>query len=418
MANARPVEITYGPPTVVAAKAIAPSKRSAVTLTEAQRAEQAQRTADRHDRIETATRQVYEFAEAKAKELSETCGKKEDYYLRLIFSGGEKLGKGRKVNPYNAWSHQLAKEKNGDADPGEATNLLDLQQEYREEYDKLTPAQKKELCALLTEERDSRTFGIRVNQKGRTQDVMNTFRRITAMLLALKCRCGVEAFVGLVRNNTEYDLRPQWFFTSPPINRYLTGAIKKWDVEVIGSQMEAFAIAGCEIFTYLRTNRDRADWLKNEIREKMNILYAEAVGQKGATMQYKNFEQAVIIGHGIDLVGWTHKTFSNPGSLPASIEPLRELRNALDSGACHFVRLSHAERERRRRAFEEQVAAGTTKVRKQRSDIGKKRGTYHHRSDPDKEDEAGPSRKRRRTEAGTVGLNVDASSEESEPDAD
>ena len=58
----------------------------------------------------------------------------------------------------------------------------------------------------------------------------------------------MEAFIGLVRNNTEYDLRPQWFFTSSPINRYLTGSIKKWDVEVIGSQLEAFSIAGCELF--------------------------------------------------------------------------------------------------------------------------------------------------------------------------
>ena len=68
-------------------------------------------------------------------------------------------------------------------------------------------------------------------------------------LLALKCRCGVEVFVGLVRNNMEYDLRPQWFFTSPPINHYLTGSIKRWDVKVIGSQMEAFAITGCELFS-------------------------------------------------------------------------------------------------------------------------------------------------------------------------
>ena len=155
-----------------------------------------------------------------------------------------------------------------DADPGEATNLLRLQQEYRDKYDILTEDQKRDMCTLLIGERDSQTFGIRVNQKGCAQDVMNTFRRVTAMvsffhypppsveyyslhvqLIALKCRCGVEAFIGLVRNNTEYDLRPQWFFTSPPINRYLTGAIKKWDVEVIGSQMEAFAIAGCELFS-------------------------------------------------------------------------------------------------------------------------------------------------------------------------
>ncbi|PIL29412.1 hypothetical protein GSI_09464 [Ganoderma sinense ZZ0214-1] len=380
MATTRPADITYGPTMVIAAKAIMPVKRSSLKLTEEQRVEMARRNTERNDCIEDTIREVYKFAEDKAKYLSETCGKKDDYYLRLIFSGGEKLGKGRKVNAYNAWSHQLAKEKNAEADPGEASNLLELQQEYRDEYDKLTPAQKMDLCAMLMEERDSRTFGVRVNQKGRTLDVMNTFWYITAMLLSLKCRCGIEAFVGVVRNNTEYDLRPQWFFTSSTINRYLTGAIKKWDVEVIGSQMEVFSIAGCEIFTFLQTNRDRAEWMKNEIREKMNAMYSEAIGQKGLTMQYKNFEQTVAIGHGLDLVGWTHDVFANPASLPASIEPLRKLLNALDIGDCHFVQLSHAERERCRLAFQEQVDAGAVKMRKSCSDKGKKRQLYTRRN--------------------------------------
>ena len=84
-------------------------------MTEAQRAEAARRTTDRNDQVEATIREVYEFAQTKADELSQTCGKKADYYLRLMFSGGEKLGKGRRVNPYNAWAHQLAKDKNGGA---------------------------------------------------------------------------------------------------------------------------------------------------------------------------------------------------------------------------------------------------------------------------------------------------------------
>ena len=65
--------------------------------------------------------------------------------------------------------------------------------------------------------------------------------------MGLRCRAGVDAFLCVVRNNTEYPMRPRWYFTSPEINRYLTGAIKKWDVEVIGGLFEAFAIAGCDV---------------------------------------------------------------------------------------------------------------------------------------------------------------------------
>ncbi|PIL26612.1 hypothetical protein GSI_11306 [Ganoderma sinense ZZ0214-1] len=317
----RPSEVTYGPAAIVAAKPILPKSRSTITLTEAQRAIMARSAADRNEQVESAIAEVYRFAESKAQYLSETCGHKSDYYLRLIFSGGVSLQKKRKPNAYNAWSHQLAKEKNGDADPGKATNLLDLQRQHREEYDKLTPQEKRDLCEALEEERDSRMFGIRVNQKGRAQDVMNTFRHIMEM-----CRCGIEAFIGLVRNNTEFELRPQWFFTSTPINRYLTGAIKKWDVEVIGSQFEAFSIAGCELFTFLRTVRDQAEWLKNEIRAKMNTLYADATGKKDTTMHYKDYEKVVVIDEGLTLEGWTHEVFACPSSLLTTIEPLKKLR--------------------------------------------------------------------------------------------
>ena len=132
-----------------------------------------------------------------------------------------------------------------------------------------------------------------------------------------------------------------------------------------------------------------------------NLKTAEAIGQKGAVMQYKNFEQTVVLSHGLDLVGWTHKTFANPGSLPASIEPLRELLNALETGACRFIRLSHAERQRRKRTFEEGVEAGTAsaKVRKTRDDIGRKRGPYRRRGNSGEQGEAEPARKRRCTEA-------------------
>ena len=194
-----PADITYGPTTIVAARPIEPVRRTTVKLSEEQRAEMARRNSDRNDRVEATIKEVYAFAEARAQYLAETCGHKADYYMRLIFSGGTSLQKTRKPNPYNAWSHQLAKDKNAgefystpercvvprpqtDAEPGEASSLLALQQEYRNEYDKLTAEQKKDLCAQLGEERDSRSFGIRVNRKGRTQDVMNTFRQIIGMV--------------------------------------------------------------------------------------------------------------------------------------------------------------------------------------------------------------------------------------------
>ena len=50
-----------------------------------------------------------------------------------------------------------------------------------------------------------------------------------------------------MRNNTEYHMDPRWFFTNCNMNRYLTGSIKRWDVENIGAKLEAFSIAGCDM---------------------------------------------------------------------------------------------------------------------------------------------------------------------------
>ena len=74
--------------------------------------------------------------------------------------------------------HDSYETRMSDADPGEATNLLDLQREHLDEYRSLTLLQKKDLVENFMEERNSRTMGVRVNPRGRQADVNNTFAKI------------------------------------------------------------------------------------------------------------------------------------------------------------------------------------------------------------------------------------------------
>ncbi len=150
-----------------------------------------------------------------------------------------------------------------DAEPGEAKKLLELQREHLDEYHELSAAQKRELIESFKEDRDSRKMGLRVNPRGRQADANSTFEKIEnlvsgisvayssspehAQLVGLKCRIGVEGFYCFFKNNSEFQMLPRWFFTSPQLNRYLTGTIKRWDVETIGSMGEAFSIAGSDI---------------------------------------------------------------------------------------------------------------------------------------------------------------------------
>lgn len=63
----------------------------------------------------------------------------------------------------------------------------------------------------------------------------------------LRNKAGVEAFFCIVRNNAEYHMKPQWYFTSEAIANYMPMIVrKKWDTHDIGIKLEAFAIAGCD----------------------------------------------------------------------------------------------------------------------------------------------------------------------------
>ena len=65
-----------------------------------------------------------------------------------------------------------------DSDAGGSLNLLELQQEHMDEYHALNEEQKNELVVKLDEERVSRKVGVRINQRGRNNDVNNVFKKI------------------------------------------------------------------------------------------------------------------------------------------------------------------------------------------------------------------------------------------------
>ncbi|KAI0684969.1 hypothetical protein C8T65DRAFT_748368 [Cerioporus squamosus] len=371
------VDISYGPSAVVAAKPILPTKRKAVGTTGGEHSLLIARTRKKQDALNGDLNDFFADARERAVNMSVKYGKKPEYYMRLMFSGGASMQKAREPNAFNAWSHNLAKEANEDADPGEAKKLLDLQRDHIDEYHSLSKAEKRELIEAFKEDRDSRKMGLRVNPRGRQADANSTFEKIEDLIVGLKCRIGIEGFYCFFKNNSEYQMRPRWYFTSPQLDRYLTGAIKKWDVEVIGAQGEAFSIAGCDIMAFLRNAKSRADWLKKEIQERISASLVKITGNKKAIMQYKSYEKDIVLHYGIELVGWLEGLpFACPSSLPATLEPLQKLLQKIDNGDCHFRRLGASERAQRRAAYEQSVSEGAVAPRRTRKDKGKSRAPY------------------------------------------
>ncbi|RDX41193.1 hypothetical protein OH76DRAFT_1489686 [Lentinus brumalis] len=402
--------VNYAPDAVVAAKPILPVQRKAVVASGGDNTKKQARTKEKNEAVEKALMTWYDDAQGLANRLSEEHGNKPEYYLRLMFTGGQSLQKSRGPNAYNAWTHNLAKEYNQDADGGETMNLVDLQREHADEYQSLSAAEKAELVRAFKDTRESRSMGLRVNPRGRKQDANSVFDKIETMIIGLKCRVGLDGFYCFFKNNSEYQMRPRWFFTSPQLNRYLSQTVKRWDVETIGGLGEAFSIAGCDLMTYLRTAKARSDWLKAEIRDKIAAMLAKITGNKNIVMQYKAYEKDIVIENGVELVGWTHDVFACPSSLPPALEPLQKLLQAIDDGQCHFKRLTASEVTARRKEFERKVAEGTVPARKERADKGQKRGKYRARKTvaPQEEEEQddegegdgskGRAQKRRRTD--------------------
>ncbi|OCH84194.1 hypothetical protein OBBRIDRAFT_839892 [Obba rivulosa] len=174
---------------------------------------------------------------------------------------------------------------------------------------------------------------------------------------------------------------PQWFITTSELNRYLRGAIRKgWDPEHIRCLAEAFAVAGCDFTSFLHTSKAKADWIKGEIRDKINTMLVEITGNLKAIMNYVNYEKDIVLRYGIELQGWTHEKFVNPSDLSMSLPPLEKLHAAIKSGDCPYYN---------------KLEEGSVPQRKKRKDAGKPRGSHAKKDDEDNQTGERPAKRAR-----------------------
>jgi hypothetical protein len=65
---------------------------------------------------------------------------------------------------------------------------------------------------------------------------------------------GIEGFFCIVQNSPEYHMKQHWFFTSPTLEEYMKVVVRKrWDPTEIGTKLEAFAVAGCDVVSELQS---------------------------------------------------------------------------------------------------------------------------------------------------------------------
>jgi hypothetical protein len=99
------------------------------------------------------------------------------------------------------------------------------------------------------------------------------------------------------------------------------------------------------------------------------------LNKKNVTMNYINYDRAIVEKYKAKLVGWPKGLkFANPSAI-GTVDDIRALRNALKTGECKWIALTKRQQAEHTKMLTDKQEAGEVvgKKRKERSDKGKKR---------------------------------------------
>ncbi|KAJ6611833.1 hypothetical protein B0H10DRAFT_1808651 [Mycena sp. CBHHK59/15] len=259
-----------------------PPKKSA-PLTAIQAKEKREKRQTRQAEIDAAVDEWCSQTNKKATELAERFDVKPRFFLDIFFQGGAKMVHHQeKINPYNAFkSEKAAENRECDASPS-STRTTTRSTNH-------SPRRKGRLVERFRDLKQRNLNLRRDMARAKIQDVANIVRNMKMLMVALGNHVGIEGFFCLVRNNTQFHMAPKWYFTSPELENYMPITTRqKWDTGQVGMKIEAFAVAGCDpvstsfklklssrtnlalFVDLLRTSKQKADWMKGEIRDHIN----------------------------------------------------------------------------------------------------------------------------------------------------
>ncbi|KAJ7267849.1 hypothetical protein C8J57DRAFT_1613969 [Mycena rebaudengoi] len=311
-----------------------------------------------------------DFTRAKIQQMAVEFDMKERYFEDLFFQGGVRMvHQQQNLNPYNAFKNAKAEENR---EAGISEDAREIHRNHIEEYEALSQEEKNDLVTNFAKIKADNFHLRRDTPRAKIQDIANVVRNATMMFTGLAQRVGVEVFFCVVRNNADFFMEPQWFFTCPALENYMQFATaKRWDTGHVGAKLEAFAITGCDPANLLRTAKQKAEWIKGDIRRYVHQGLVEITKDEEAKMAYTWFEEDIVQRYGVVIDGWVGP-FINPSTMSTSLGNLRALSDALKMGECKFRKLTTAEAAERKAKWDTDVTAGrvTAKHRAERSDRG------------------------------------------------
>ncbi|KAF8217885.1 hypothetical protein K438DRAFT_1747142 [Mycena galopus ATCC 62051] len=125
------------------------------------------------------------------------------------------------------------------------------------------------------------------------------------------------------------------------------------------------------------TGLESAPVMRKDITKILKNGLVLACKRTKCTMNYKRYMRVIVLGYGVILVGWPKSVEFTSLTNICSIDDLQMLYEALKDGTCRWKVLTAAEKEKRKKEYEEKIALGeiVEQARKEHRDKGEERGS-------------------------------------------
>ncbi|KAG2133488.1 CHAT domain-containing protein [Suillus cothurnatus] len=239
-------------------------------------------------------------------------------YMMLLMSDDQtKYHTARKIHLTNALIHAKAKEMNSDQPIGSRYTLGELREMVAED------PQMKNLT------RDEKTTYVSALREHREQKLDN-----------LRVRTGTYATVYVVRATSMTQFKAQCMVLIIPKISGRTSMTLQWPMFSVN-----MSNGHARRIKYLRdlNERDSLETVRKQARKLIVRGLVAVTGKKDITMNYNNYNTAIIETYAVKLVGWPQGVkFISPSNI-GTVGEIRKLRDALKARTCYWAALTPAE---------------------------------------------------------------------------
>ncbi|KAG1777848.1 hypothetical protein EV702DRAFT_968727 [Suillus placidus] len=289
-------------------------------------------------------------------------------YINDMISSQTKYHGSRKAQLANALLHAKAKEMNSDQPVGLRYKIVELREMIMNdpEMNNLTKNEKAGYIAALHEHREEKVTHVQGNNMAAARDVLLTTEKIVKELNDLHIRTGTYATLFVVRGHINDTIQSTMHGTD--------NSDDFWE-DVYDLPMADFLRQYEQWACTQNQNlieRDSLEAVRKQVRKLIVRGLVSVTGKKDITMNYNNYNTAIIETYAVQLVGWPPGiNFISPSNI-GTVGEIWRIRDALKACTCYWTTLTPAEVKTHTANLNERRSAGeiVKKPRKKRSDAG------------------------------------------------